>query len=63
MGDREEEGKKRFVINSTTVGMAQARLNQIHGEAASQIVQAYKGVRYDSTGKVLYHNTDLLPLG
>ena len=55
MGDREEEGKKRFVINSTTVGMAQARLNQIHGEAASQIVQAYKGVRYDSTGKVLYH--------
>lgn len=55
MGDREKEGKRRFVINSATVGMAQARLNQIHGEAASQMVQAYKGVRYDSAGRDLNH--------
>lgn len=52
MGER----KKKFVVNSTTVGMAQAKLNQIHGEAASQMIQAYKGVRYDSAGTDLGHS-------
>lgn len=49
----DEEVKKK--INSTIVGMAQSELVQTHGEAASQILQAFNGVRYDSAGNDLGH--------
>ncbi len=51
MGESSSEEKKRKkIINSTVVGMAQDSLIQKHGEAASQIMQAYKGIRVDSSG-------------
>lgn len=47
--------KEKKIINDSTIGMAQKELNQIHGEAASQLKQAYKGVRYNSSGDELGH--------
>ncbi len=43
------------VINSTIIGMTQGELVQQHGEAASQMIQALKGTRYDSAGNDLGH--------
>lgn len=52
MEDKRDK-KKTKIINSTVVGMAQNEQVQKHGEAASQIIQGYKGVRYDSFGNEL----------
>lgn len=49
------EKKDKSIVNSTTIGMAQNQNVQKHGEAASQIIQAYKGTRYDSKGRNLNH--------
>lgn len=49
----EEKSKKRKIINTTTVGMSQNELIQRNGEAAGQIIQGYKGVRYDNAGNEL----------
>lgn len=46
----EDKERKRKNINPTVIGMAESDHMQKHGEAASQIIQAYKGVRYDSAG-------------
>ena len=44
----------------TSIGMAQNNMVQRHGEAASQMVQAYKGTRYDSMGNELeFHGRSL----
>lgn len=51
--ENKSEKKKRKIINTTTIGMAQDKLIQKNGEAAGQIIQAYKGVRYDSFGNKL----------
>ncbi len=51
MGEKKDEK----VINTTTVGMAQSESIQRNGEAASQIIQAFKGTRYDSNGIDLGH--------
>ena len=55
MASGKKEEKSNKLINETTVGMAQNELSQLHGEAASQIIQAYKGVRYDSKGVDIGH--------
>lgn len=53
-----EKGNKESskIINTATIGMAQDSLIQQNGEAASQMIQAYKGVRYDSSGNDLGHH-------
>ena len=43
------------IINTTTIGVIQKELNQIYGEATSQIVQAYKGIRVDKFGDEIIH--------
>ena len=47
--------KKESKDYDIAIEMAQDSLIQIEGEAAAQIIQAYKGVRYDSQGKDLNH--------
>lgn len=47
--------KKTKVLNDTVLGISQDPLIQRYGEANSQILQAYKGVRYDSAGNDLGH--------
>lgn len=49
------EKNKKIVDRSSVIGMAETTLIQQHGEAASQMIQAYKGVRYDSAGNDLSH--------
>lgn len=44
---------KSSTINNTTLGIFLNNTIQKNGEAASQILQAYKGVRYDSLGNDL----------
>lgn len=51
----EEKDKKSHPINTVTVGYGQSEIIQKHGEAASQIIQAYKGKRYDEFGNELLH--------
>ena len=41
--------------NTTVIGMAQQSLIQKYGEATSQMIQAYKGTRYDCNGNDLNH--------
>lgn len=43
--------KQDSLVNSTITGMAQDTLIQKHGEGASQMIQALKGKRYDTSGK------------
>lgn len=47
--------EKNEPLNTITIGTMQSELVQRHGEAASQIVQAYTGHRYDSAGTELLH--------
>lgn len=54
MGNERDKSKNK-IVNATTIGMAQNELIQKNGEAASQMIQAYKGVRIDSQGKDLGH--------
>ena len=42
-------------INIISVGIGQSEIVQIHGEANSQIIQAYSGKRFDSAGNELLH--------
>ena len=42
-------------VNNITVGFGQSDLVQKHGEASSQILQAYSGRRFDSAGNELSH--------
>ncbi|MGV8154962.1 MAG: hypothetical protein ACLKAO_11800 [Alkaliphilus sp.] len=50
-----KKSKKKNSLNSTVIGVAQNELIQKHGEAASQSIQAYKGIRVDSSGVDLGH--------
>lgn len=61
MGESDSgEKKRKKIINDTVVGMAQDSLIQKNGEAASQIIQAYKGVRFDSSGnKEVFYGRNL----
>lgn len=43
------------IVNTVTIGYGQSDLVQKHGEAASQVLQAYTGKRYDSFGNELVH--------
>lgn len=47
--------KDSKIINATTIGVTQKELNQTYGEAASQINQAYKGIRVDKFGDEIIH--------
>lgn len=52
--NKDKKNKRRsFRLNSSIVGMAQERINQLHGEGMSQIIQVDKGVRFDSFGNQL----------
>ncbi len=46
---------KSTTAKDVGLGLMQDGLVQKHGEGASQIVQAYKGVRYDSAGNDIGH--------
>lgn len=52
-----EDGKRKKgkIINDITIGMAQDNLVQNHGEGASQMIQALKGIRIDSNGNDIGH--------
>lgn len=47
--------KRKKVVNETVIGMTQSELIQKNGEAASQMMQALKGIRRDSYGNNLNH--------
>lgn len=47
--------KDNNIINITTFGMAQKKLNQVYGEMTSQIKQAYNGIRVDEFGDKVIH--------
>ena len=49
-----EENKKE-PINTVSIGIGQSEIVQRHGEAASQILQAYSGKRFDSAGNEILH--------
>lgn len=48
--DKEKESKEKKIINPTTIAATELDLVQKHGEGASQIIQAYKGIRVDGQG-------------
>lgn len=50
-----EKKKKKSDLHDNILGMAQAEHIQRYGEAASQMIQANKGVRYDVDGNDLGH--------
>ena len=45
-----EEKKKEQDMKDSLIGLAQGEIVQRHGEASSQILQAYKGIRVDHNG-------------
>jgi|GEM_PF-1969693 len=47
--------KKRHIITPGVIGMSLSQSVQVHGEATSQMLQAYKGIRVDSHGNDLHH--------
>lgn len=49
------EKKNKKIIRISMVGMGQRRLNQVYGEAASQIIQGYKGIRVNKFGNEIIH--------
>ena len=53
INDKQKEKRKQ--LKSIAIGAAQDQQVQKHGEAVSQILQAYKGKRYDSAGHDLGH--------
>lgn len=53
--EEKKKATKNNPINTVTVGYGQSDIVQTHGEAASQIIQAYKGKRYDRLGNKLMH--------
>ena len=48
-------GDEVVMVNNITVGYGQSATIQKHGEASSQILQAYSGKRFDSDGNELPH--------
>lgn len=50
-----EKKKGNKIINTITLGTAQEKLNQTYGEMASQMKQAYKGIRIDEFGDEIIH--------
>lgn len=52
---KEKENKNKDKVNIIS-GISQSNLNQLHGEGASQILQAYKGIRIDSLGNEIAHH-------
>ena len=55
--EKKKDKQKRpdNIVNNITVGYGQSDLVQRYGEAASQVIQAYSGKRYDSLGNELIH--------
>ena len=45
-----EKEKKERENKDSLIGLAQGEIVQRHGEASSQILQAYKGIRVDHNG-------------
>lgn len=57
LNPKNRKKKRRSLrLNTSIVGMAQQRINQLYGEGSSQIIQADKGVRFDSFGNDLKYN-------
>lgn len=46
----EKKKKDKEELSGIVIGVSQREITQRHGEAASQMIQAQKGVRYDSNG-------------
>lgn len=57
MGEQKKRPKKAqdSPVNTVTVGLGQSDIVQKHGEATSQILQAFSGKRFDSAGNELLH--------
>lgn len=51
----EKDRKNKTGLNLTQIGILEQQNIQTHGEGASQIIQAYKGTRYDSAGNDIGH--------
>lgn len=47
---QEKESKEKKMINPITIAVAEQDLVQKHGEGASQMIQAYKGIRVNGQG-------------
>ena len=47
---QEKESKEKKIINPITIAVAEQDLVQKHGEGASQMIQAYKGIRVNGQG-------------
>ena len=50
-----DKKKKKEIFSNEILGMAQKEHINRHGEAASQIIQANKGIRYDAAGNDIGH--------
>lgn len=58
--EKDRQAQKLREAMDVSVEMSQNSRVQLHGEAAGQILQAYKGTRYDSNGNELeYHGRSL----
>lgn len=57
MGEQKKRSNKAQdnPVNTVTVGFGQSDIVQTHGEAASQILQAFSGKRFDTAGNELLH--------
>lgn len=51
----EKDKKNKIKLDSIQIAILEQQNIQIHGEAASQMIQAYKGTRYDSAGNDIGH--------
>ncbi|WP_368646187.1 hypothetical protein AB4027_04710 [Alkalibacterium putridalgicola] len=54
--EKNSNNKRKTILNSVGTSMSQQDLNQLHGEATSQMIQAQKGIRVDSFGNHRTYN-------
>ena len=47
--------KNKRLLNNVIIGMSEKEINQIYGEATSQMIQAYKGIRVNKFGDEIVH--------
>ncbi len=55
-GVADKRNKRRTAINTSSIGIGQTVYVQKSGEAASQMIQAYAGTRYDAAGNPIVHH-------
>lgn len=52
---RSPDKRRKKIINAKVIGATLNNSIQVHGEASSQMLQAYKGIRVDSLGNILQY--------